>query len=379
MSLATPTPINRLHANDSYVFLMKQLEKVDEKILEPLAGTDWPRDIPVITGGGLMESIATIDVTYASSGRAEDSLIFDSANDIPVMQADMSKSVARTFNFAEYMSFSTLEKEKMRQVGMDPETFLNKGIRLHCDKTIDQNVYKGFPKIGSTGLLNSAGIARISAGSSAASSTKWEDKTADEILEDINTILYQVWQSCDCSSDALPNHILIPVEQFGMLVSRKVGRRRQVHPELCTGEQSDSSAGWTADHLSLQMVQRDRLQCRGPHGRLYEPGRPDLLQPDPATPPYGDRVREYAHQDPLYLPVLGSTVPVSYDCEIYGWHLSVGAQRPLSKRLPLFDKGSCHVVTEGIEKQTSTPYLTLLSIHNLPVSALVGTYTKDDV
>ncbi len=223
MSIATPAPINRLHANDSYVFLMKQLEKVDEKILEPLAGTDWPRDIPVITGGGLMESIATIDVTYASSGRAEDSLIFDSANDIPVMQADMSKSVARTFNFAEYMSFSTLEKEKMRQVGMDPETFLNKGIRLHCDKTIDQNVYKGFPKIGSTGLLNSAGIARISAGSSAASSTKWEDKTADEILEDINTILYQVWQSCDCSSDALPNHILIPVEQFGMLVSRKVG------------------------------------------------------------------------------------------------------------------------------------------------------------
>ena len=218
-----PVPVNRLSANDSYVFLMKQLEKVDEKILEPLSGTDWPRDIPVITGGGLLESIATVDVTYASTGKSEDSLIFDAANDIPVMQADMSKSVARTFNFAEYMSFSTLEKEKMRQVGMDPETFLNKGIRLHCDKTIDQNVYKGFTKVGSTGLINNAGISRISASTGAASSTYWADKTADEILADINNLLYQVWEANDCSSDALPNHILIPVYQFGQLVSRKVG------------------------------------------------------------------------------------------------------------------------------------------------------------
>ena len=214
----------RLSANDSYVFLMKQLEKVDEKILEPLTGTDWPRDMPVITGGGLLESIASVDVTYASTGSSEDSLIFEAANDIPVMQADLSRSVARTFNFAEYMSFSSLEKEKMRQVGMDPETFLNKGIRLHCDKTLDRNVYVGFLKAGSTGLVNNASVTRISAANNAAgTSTKWEDKTADEILKDINDILYQVWQANDCSSDALPNHIILPVKQFGQLVTRKVG------------------------------------------------------------------------------------------------------------------------------------------------------------
>ena len=219
-----PIPTNRLSANDSYVFLMKQLEKVDEKILEPLTGTDWPRDMPVITGGGLLESIASVDVTYASTGSSEDSLIFEAANDIPVMQADLSRSVARTFNFAEYMSFSSLEKEKMRQVGMDPETFLNKGIRLHCDKTLDRNVYVGFLKAGSTGLVNSASVTRISAANNTAgTSTKWEDKTADEILKDINDILYQVWQANDCSSDALPNHIILPVKQFGQLVTRKVG------------------------------------------------------------------------------------------------------------------------------------------------------------
>ena len=219
-TLQTP---GRLQAGDSYTFLMKELEKVDEKIIEPLTGTDWPRDMPVITGGGLLESIVSVDVTYASSGRDEDNLIFDATNDIPVVQADMSQSVARCFNFAEYMSFSTLEREKMINVGRDPETFLNKGIRLHCDKAIDRSVYRGFDKVNSTGLVNSRIVSRVgSPAVGTGNSSRWADKTADQILNDINTLIAGIWKACDCSSDALPNHILVPVEQFGLLVTRKV-------------------------------------------------------------------------------------------------------------------------------------------------------------
>ena len=136
----------------------------------------------------------------------------------------MSKQVARTFNFAEYMSFSTLEREKMMQVGRDPETFLNKGIRLHCDKLIDRNVYTGFTKVISTGLCNNPSVIRASADphTSGGTDTDWQYKTADEILNDINSAISALWRDNDCSSDALPNHILIPVQQFGALVTRKV-------------------------------------------------------------------------------------------------------------------------------------------------------------
>ena len=214
----------RLMASDSYTFLMKELEKVDEAILEPLSGTDWPRDMPVVTGGGLVENIASIDVTYASTGGDDDNLFFEAANDIPVIQADMSKSVARTFNFAEYMAFSVMEREKMMSVGRDPETFLNKGIRLHCDKVIDRNVYTGFSKVSSTGLVNNPNITRTAAVPHipGGTDTGWATKTADEILADINNAISALWRDNDCSSDALPNHILIPVEQFGQLVTRKV-------------------------------------------------------------------------------------------------------------------------------------------------------------
>ena len=98
--IKAPT-IRRLAANDSYTFLMQELERIDNQILDPLSGTDWPRDMPVIAGGGLIESISSIDVTYASTGKDDDNLFFDAANEIPVIQADLSKQVARTFNWAE--------------------------------------------------------------------------------------------------------------------------------------------------------------------------------------------------------------------------------------------------------------------------------------
>ena len=123
----TPTVRRRLAGNDAYTFLMKELEKVDETILEPLSATEWPRDMPVVTGGGLIESVASIDVTYASTGGEDDNLFFDAANDIPVIQADMSKSVARTFNFAEYMAF--LNMEKLIQCKNGPEPLKSKGLR----------------------------------------------------------------------------------------------------------------------------------------------------------------------------------------------------------------------------------------------------------
>ena len=38
----------------------------------------------------------------------------------------------------------------------------------------------------------------------------------------LNSAISALWKDNDCSIDALPNHILVPVEQFGALVTRKV-------------------------------------------------------------------------------------------------------------------------------------------------------------
>lgn len=211
--------------NDGYAFLQKQLEKVDAKILEPLSSTLWPRDMPVKTGGGFVESVSTIDVQYASTGNGENSLIFNDANDIPVIQADYGKTISRVFNWAQYLVIRYIEQQKFKNIALNVEDALNKGVHLLFDKFCDENVFKGFAKVGSTGLLNNAGITRVVAAphTTNGNDTTWDEKDADEILADINDNLTAVWAANDMADDGMPNHILIPAEQFGSIVTRKVG------------------------------------------------------------------------------------------------------------------------------------------------------------
>ena len=211
--------------NDAYAFLEKQLEKCDPKILEPLQSTLWARDMPVKTGGGFLENVSTVDVTYATTGNDENSLIFNTANDIPVMQADFGKNISRVFNWAQYLRISYIEKQKFQNIALNMEETLNKGVHLAFDRFCDQNVYLGFTKVASTGLINNANVTRVVAAPHTAdgTDTTWDEKTADEILKDFNDALTAVWSANDMAEDALPNQILIPVYQFGQLVTRKVG------------------------------------------------------------------------------------------------------------------------------------------------------------
>lgn len=223
---STPlTAMDKQYVADGYTFLQKQLEKFDSKVVEPLSSTSWPRDMPVRTGGGFVESVSNVSVNYATTGADEAALIQEAANDIPAVQADFEKDSVKTFIWGHYLDISYIQQQKLQQIALNLEDVLNKGIHLFYDKTVDKSVYKGFPVHGTTGLINNPSITRKSAAASkaSASSTKWEDKTADEILAEINGMLTDVWTANDCADDAIPNHILLPTAKFGDILTRKVG------------------------------------------------------------------------------------------------------------------------------------------------------------
>lgn len=216
---------DRQAAKDAYAFLQKQLEKVDSKILEPLSSTLWPRDMPVKTGGGFVESVSTVNVTYATTGNGDAGLIFNEANDIPTMQAEYGKDITPVFNWANSMVISYIDKKKFEGVALNLEEALNKGIHKAYDRFCDDNVFLGFAKVGTTGLINNPNITRVAAAphTENGSDTTWAEKDADDILADINDALVAVWAANDMADDGLPNHILIPPQQFGSIVTRKVG------------------------------------------------------------------------------------------------------------------------------------------------------------
>ena len=91
------------------------------------------------------------------------------------------------------------------------------------DKHMDQNTYTGITEYGTTGLVNNPDATETTAAATGTSSgTKWSTKTPDQILNDVNTALLTVWAANGYDLSAIPNHILLPYEQYNYIMTTKV-------------------------------------------------------------------------------------------------------------------------------------------------------------
>lgn len=204
-------------------FLVGELEKRDEKLHEPLTSVTWPRDMPVKTGGGWVDSISVFDVSYASTGGSDGGLIGPEANELPIMQADIGKDTYKAFMWGHILKVPLIDQERLAKIGRNLDDVLNKGLHLVHDKKLDENVYVGFHQHNSYGLVNDPQIVTVTATQGAAGSTQWADKTPDEILADVNRLLLSTWEASEYDLSGMANHILLPPENYAHLVKTKVG------------------------------------------------------------------------------------------------------------------------------------------------------------
>lgn len=215
-----PTLLKDRRAIDSgLAFLEKELEKTDAKILEPLTSVTYLRDMPIRTGGGIVEGIRQIAVNYGSAGDAdgEGSIIGGQTNNIPVMQADLDQETWKTYIFAETLKIGFFDDMKAQKIGRSLQEMLDKGIHLHYDKYLDKNVYIGMQGHGGTGLVNNPNAARYS------KVCNFATATPDEILAVFNDAQLYTWERSEFDLTGMANHFLVNPEDFAKLVHRKVG------------------------------------------------------------------------------------------------------------------------------------------------------------
>lgn len=215
-----PTLLKDRRAIDSgLAFLEKELEKTDAKILEPLTSVTYARDMPIRTGGGIVESIRQIAVNYGTSGDndGEGSIIGGQTNDIPVMQADLDQETWKTYIFAETLKIGFFDDMKAQKIGRSLQEMLDKGIHLHYDKYLDKNVYIGMTGHGGTGLLNNPHASRYSV------TIDFATATPDELLAVFNEAQLFTWAASEYDLSGMANHFLVAPEDFAKLVHRKVG------------------------------------------------------------------------------------------------------------------------------------------------------------
>nr|WP_325301099.1 DUF2184 domain-containing protein [uncultured Oscillibacter sp.] len=206
-------------------FLVSELEKRDPLVRKPLTSVTYPRDIVVQTGGGWVDYVSAMNVAYGITGGAGSGPVHaGGANGLPIVQASMDKGLFKAHIFAAALRVMFVDMQKAGFIGRPLDQMLQEGMRMAYDKHMDQSAYVGLSEYGTTGLLNhpEAAETTVKDNGAAAPSTKWKDKTPRQMLDDVNGGILSVWEAEEYDLGALPNHILLPHEQYAHILNTPV-------------------------------------------------------------------------------------------------------------------------------------------------------------
>lgn len=204
-------------------FLVSELEKRDPLIRKPLTSFTYPRDININTGGGWVDYVSAMSVAYGMTGGSGSGMVqAGGSNGVPMVQASVDKGVYKAHAFAAGLRVMFQDMQRSNYIGRSLDQMLTDGIRLTYDKHMDQNVYLGLSEYGTTGLVNNPDATETVVDNGAAGTPEWSTKTPLEILNDINTAITTVWAQAEYDESAMPNHILIPYEQYTYILNTPV-------------------------------------------------------------------------------------------------------------------------------------------------------------
>lgn len=201
-------------------FLVSELEKRDPMIRKPLTSFTYPRDIVIKTGGGWVDYVSAMSVAYGITGSSGSGAVAaGGSNGLPIVQASVDKGIykAHVFSLALRVMFQDMQRANF--IGRSIDQLLQDGVRLSFDKHQDQNIYVGLAEYGTTGLVNNPDATETTVADGAGGKTNWVDKTPNEILTDVNTALTATWAQANYDLDAIPNHILIPYEEYTYIMN----------------------------------------------------------------------------------------------------------------------------------------------------------------
>ena len=204
-------------------FLVSELEKRDPIVRVPLTSFTYARDIPIKIGGGWVDHTSNLNIDYGVTGGSGNGTVQASgANASPLVQMNLEKDVYNTHVFNTTMRIRFTDMMRAQITGRSLDKMLSDGVRLVYDKHMDENVYRGLSQYGSYGLVNNPNITATTADAGASTQTDWAHKTPQEILKDINDAISAVWAAGGYDMRAMPNHIIMPHEQFNYIATQPV-------------------------------------------------------------------------------------------------------------------------------------------------------------
>lgn len=222
----------RFRTRDSALaYYVNQLDNLDKRLYEPLVSVSWGRDIKLRPGITMSnESTSFIRSAFAAAGSLSNPSTPNLGGNMPWISAETTAIPGVSINgerivlplrlLAREVSYTSVELERSQLLGQPIDAQKMDTLNILYQMNTDQMVYIGSGDVGATGLVNDASITSGSVATGAAGSTLWINKTPDEILQDVNTLVETTWSAAGFA--VCPSNLLLPPAQFAFIASQKV-------------------------------------------------------------------------------------------------------------------------------------------------------------
>ncbi|HEY8354203.1 MAG TPA: DUF2184 domain-containing protein [Methylophilaceae bacterium] len=201
-------------------FLIGELERLDQRLHEPLAAVTWSRDIDLREDVSIADEFSAFtNSSFAAAPGVQGSgkaWVGKDANAITGISLDIGKTTSPMPLWAMQLGWTIPELESAIKLGRPVDQQKFAGMQLKYQMDIDEQVYIGDTAMGFTGLVNHASVSNVAN----ATNGDWANSTPDDILQDINEQLNSTWAASGYA--VCPDRLLLPPQQYGLLVTRLV-------------------------------------------------------------------------------------------------------------------------------------------------------------
>lgn len=200
------------------VFLVGELERLDQTLNLPLVSYKWSRDMPLRSDVSIADEQSSFTNTdLAAAGGVNPNgknWIGKNSTALPQTNIYIEKTAQPLSLWGMELGWTLPELASAQQVGRPIDSQKYDAMQLKWNMDIDEQVYIGDSDMGITGLLNLSQVTPISAAKA------WATASPDEIVQDFNLILSQAWVTSGYA--ICPKKVGLAPELFGLLASKKV-------------------------------------------------------------------------------------------------------------------------------------------------------------
>ena len=199
------------------VFLVGELERLDQTLHAPLAAVTWSRDISLREDVSIADEFSAYTNSSFGTGQgingSNKAWIGKDSNAILGVSLDIGKTTLPLNLWALQLGWTIPELESAQKLGRPIDQQKMQALQLKWQMDIDEQVYLGDTALGLSGLLNHSLVTN----NTNAQTGTWSTATPAQILGDVNELLNSAWAASGYA--VCPTDLRVPPKQFSLLVS----------------------------------------------------------------------------------------------------------------------------------------------------------------